>query len=163
MKYVCATCGEEHDELPDLGYAAPIYYDSMPEAERGPGTRLTPDLCELNGDYFVRGVIELPIQGTGERFGYGVWLSLSEKNFRRYEELFDETDPPPERYVGWISNRIPGYPDTTELKGAATLRSGRLRPTIELEPTDHPLAVYQREGIPLEAVIEICSKAVHGE
>jgi hypothetical protein len=37
------------------------------------------------------------------------------------------------------------------------LRGGNLRPRIELEPTDHPLAVEQREGISFARVEEIFS------
>jgi hypothetical protein len=36
------------------------------------------------------------------------------------------------------------------------------RPLLELEPTDHPLAVHQREGIPFERLREIVAGAMHG-
>lgn len=32
------------------------------------------------------------------------------------------------------------------------------RPTIELEPTDHPLAIEQRHGIPSELIAEIAER-----
>jgi hypothetical protein len=34
-------------------------------------------------------------------------------------------------------------------------RSGRQRPLIELEPTDHPLSVEQRDGISIDRLLEI--------
>jgi hypothetical protein len=37
----------------------------------------------------------------------------------------------------------------------AHFRSGGLRPQIELEPTDHPFAIDQRNGITLEKAWEI--------
>jgi hypothetical protein len=37
------------------------------------------------------------------------------------------------------------------------LRGGGIRPFIELEPTDHPLAIEQREGISLERVKELAA------
>jgi len=43
------------------------------------------------------------------------------------------------------------------LKTLVHLRSGGLRPFIELEPTDHPLAVEQRNGISMTRVEEIAS------
>jgi hypothetical protein len=36
-----------------------------------------------------------------------------------------------------------------------TPRKGRERPTIELEPTSHPLAVEQRQGITFDRLLEI--------
>ena len=35
-------------------------------------------------------------------------------------------------------------------------------PWVELEPTDHPLALEQREGITLARVQEIAEKILHG-
>ncbi|WP_308294565.1 hypothetical protein [Streptomyces sp. RKAG290] len=37
------------------------------------------------------------------------------------------------------------------------------RPLIELEPTDHPLAVEQRNGITLDRVREIAEAVQHAE
>ena len=38
-----------------------------------------------------------------------------------------------------------------------------VRPYIELEATDHPLAVEQREGITWERVQEIAEIVLHGQ
>ena len=57
---------------------------------------------------------------------------------------------------GWLVNRLAHYDETTFLlKTRAHFRPGGQRPTIELEPTDHPLAVEQRNGITLERAWEI--------
>ena len=58
-------------------------------------------------------------------------------------------------WFGWFSNRLKGYPETLNLKCQVRPRSGRQRPLIELEPTDHPLAVEQRDGITLDRIFEI--------
>lgn len=101
-----------------------------------------------NRYFFIRGCLELPIVGTQSTFLWLIWVSLSEKNFNRAADLWEmperENEPP---YFGWLSNRIPGYPDTTELKvNVHTLQVGR-RPAIEVEHCDHPLAIEQRDGI----------------
>jgi hypothetical protein len=49
------------------------------------------------------------------------------------------------------------------LKTRVHLRDGFIRPFIELEPTDHPLAVEQREGISVERVAELYALVVHGD
>ncbi|HET9282637.1 MAG TPA: DUF2199 domain-containing protein [Candidatus Angelobacter sp.] len=41
------------------------------------------------------------------------------------------------------------------------LRGGNLRPRIELQPTEHPLAVEQRTGIIIERVQEIAAALLH--
>jgi hypothetical protein len=38
-----------------------------------------------------------------------------------------------------------------------------VRPFVELEPTDHPLAVEQRNGITLARVQEIAEIILHGK
>jgi hypothetical protein len=155
MTYRCATCGEEHEGLPDMGFDAPDPYLDVPEAERAARTTFTPDRCMVKDDdgehYYVRGVIPIPVHGQDEPFGLGAWVSQSRANFERYcaDEEMDPT-------FGWLVNEVPHYDEPTFLlKTRVHFRAGGLRPTIELEPTLHPLAVAQREGISLEQAWKI--------
>ena len=112
----------------------------------------------LDGEHFmVRCVLELPIIGSGgEVFGYGVWSSLTQSNFQLYLEHFDDGEPDESlSWFGWFCNSLKGYPDTFLLKCQVHPRTGRQRPLIELEPTDHPLAVEQRQGITFDRLLEI--------
>lgn len=68
-------------------------------------------------------------------------------------------DEPP--IAGLLCNRISGYPDSKELRCSVRLRSDNRRPLIVLEPTDHPLAVEQRDGITLDRVKEIFAEGGH--
>ena len=54
------------------------------------------------------------------------------------------------------------YPDTLNLKTRVHLRDDGVRPSIELEPTEHPLAIEQRDGITAERVAELYARLVHG-
>jgi hypothetical protein len=47
------------------------------------------------------------------------------------------------------------------LKTMVHLRDNGTRPFIELEPTQHPLAVEQKTGITAERVAEIYAQVVH--
>jgi hypothetical protein len=58
---------------------------------------------------------------------------------------------------------LPGYPDTVNLKTMVHSREVGRRPFIELEPTDHPLAVEQRQGITWARVQEIAELVLHGQ
>ena len=57
---------------------------------------------------------------------------------------------------------MPLYPSTENLKTRVHLRDDGARPYIELEPTDHPLAVEQRNGITADRVAEIYAYYEHG-
>ncbi len=107
--------------------------------------------------FFVRCVLLVPIvAASGDRFGFGVWSTLSKQNFTLYVDTFDGGEQgglgP---WFGWFSNRLKGYPDTLNLKCRVMPRDGRERPLVELEPTAHPLAVEQRDGITFDRLLEI--------
>lgn len=162
--WTCACCGKQFNSLPlNYGAAAPDYWFQIPEAERESRALLDSDFCTIDGEHhFIRGCIEIPVIGTDEVFVWGVWVSLSEASIQRVMELWDanvaEEEPP---RFGWLSTNIRVYPSTLNLKTSVHLRSGGLRPRIEVEPTDHPLAREQRDGMTIERVQEIASRLLH--
>lgn len=163
IRYTCQTCGEIHEGIPDVGFDAPIYYYQIPAEERRTLARLSDDFCSLRDeDFFIRTCLEIPIRGHEESFMWGVWVSLSRTNFERYRAIFEEDPPEGEGpYLGWLSNRIEPYPDTLKVKARVHLQKGGARPVLELEPTDHPLAVHHREGIELEDLLKLIDDRLH--
>jgi hypothetical protein len=155
MSFRCTVCGEVHDELPDVGSDRPDPYWDVPEDERERRIELTSDTCVIDGeDYFIRGVIQIPVRDHPDGFGFGVWVSQKRENFEAYVSEPDSSEIGP--FFGWLSTRIAYYAeDTMLLKTRAHFRGDSLRPLIELEPTAHPLAVDQREGITLQKALEI--------
>lgn len=92
-----------------------------------------------------------------------VWVSLSRASFVRFVETFEELErshfgP----FFGWLDSPLPFYPRTRSLKTMVHLHGDFARPTIELEPTDHPLAVEQREGMSVDRAAEILAGCRHG-
>ena len=164
-RFYCSSCGEWHDELP-LNYGAdvPDLVDDIPPEERGARVNTNDDFCVIDNQYyFVRGNIEIPILDSGQTFGWGVWVSLSEKNFNRTTELVDtegrESETP---YFGWLSTSLP-YPESTlNLKTLVHTQPVGIRPLVELEPTSHPLSLEQRQGITMQRVQEIAERFLHG-
>ncbi len=73
----------------------------------------------------------------------------------RTREQFTERRPEERHVVGDV------YPRTFELKASVHFRGGGLRPLVEVEPTDHPLAVEQQRGITMERVQEIVAALMH--
>ncbi len=156
--WACSTCGQTHSELPrSYSLKTPWPWRITPESERQRACKLTEDTCVLfDEDFFIRGCLEIHIHGQSEPFIWGVWVSLSRSHFERERSLVHDPkriEEPP--YFGWLCSRIQIYPDTLLLKTQVHTRDVGTRPYIELEPTDHPLAVEQRTGISEERVLEI--------
>jgi hypothetical protein len=164
VTWTCLSCGEVHEGLPlDFGFDEPAHWDGR----RHDHDFLDADLCSWTDDvgtrcYFVRGVLEIPVHELGERFAYGVWGSLSEESFERVVARWedpDRVDDPP--YFSWLSNSIPGYPETLNLRANVVTAALDLRPSITLLDDEHPLAVEQREGISVARVEEIAGLLMH--
>ncbi|MFE9689271.1 DUF2199 domain-containing protein [Micromonospora sp. NPDC005806] len=165
LGYTCGTCGLRHEE-PPLSYRthAPVYWSGELAADTD--SELTPDLCVIHGEhFFVQGNLDIPLLDTEGHFSWGVWVSLSGANFGRTVELWEtpgrEAEPP---YFGWLSTELPVYgPSTVNLKTHVHMRPVGVRPLIEVEPTDHPLAVAQRTGMTMAQVRRIAEQLLHPE
>ncbi|HEY4182327.1 MAG TPA: DUF2199 domain-containing protein [Kofleriaceae bacterium] len=162
--FQCGSCGQWHDELPlDFGFQEPDYVHELDASERARFVTGKGDFRELQQDeslhYFIRGVIEIPIVGTDDVFRYGVWTSLSAESCATARDAY-EWDAAAGPFFGWVSNRVPNYPSTMNLRAQVHVRSS-VRSAIELEPTTHPLALEQRNGITMDRVREIIERVMH--
>ncbi|MEU3448622.1 DUF2199 domain-containing protein [Streptomyces thermolilacinus] len=148
-----------------MHYSADAPYVWDPGFADAPGCLLSTDQCVIKArHYFVKGLIEIPVIGGDQVFSWGVWVSLSRRNFSRAADLWDtpgrESEEP---YFGWLTTELPVYsPSTLNLRTNLHTRPVGRRPLIELEPTDHPLAVEQRTGITMDRVREIAAALPHG-
>lgn len=139
---------------------APDVWDAGFETD--PDSLLSPDHCVIRGQlFFIKGLIEIPVIGGGT-FSWGVWVSLSRDDFTRALEARTAEGGAEDRYFGWLGTELALYSEgTIDLKTNAHTRPVGRRPFIELEPTDHPLAVEQRTGITQERVREIAMAVLH--
>ena len=140
-----------------MGHDSPDPWLGLSDDERVSRGEISSDTCIIDGrEFFVLGCLEIPLIENPGIFNWLTWVSVSEKSFRHIGDLWEtvirDTEPP---FFGWLSNNIPIYPDTFALKTNLYLRNHGTRPFIHLEPTDHPLAIEQREGISLKRVQEI--------
>lgn len=163
QSYLCRCCGQRHDGPPfSYGPEAPAYWrDDLGNDGR---SVLDDEVCIIEAEhFFVRGRIVIPVTDSETDFDWGVWVSLSRANFTRMTELWTtpgrEHEPP---YFGWLSTELPMYEPTT-LNLKTHVHGGPIgkRPFIELEPTDHPLAVEQRTGITLDRVQQFAEILLH--
>ncbi|MGL6074795.1 MAG: DUF2199 domain-containing protein [Fimbriiglobus sp.] len=161
----CRCCGKMHDELPmHYGAEGPELWFTIPEKKRKKRVMMNKDVCLIDEKYgFIVGNLEIPVLDSPDHFSWDVWVSLSLPNFFQAHKVWNdpgrESEPP---YFGWISTSLPGYPETLHLKSFVHTRAVGCRPRIELEPTDHPLAIEQRDGITLARVQEIAELVLHG-
>lgn len=164
LTWTCSSCEKIHRGLPALAFSAPAPYYGIPEYERGVRAILTPDTCIIDAEtFFVRCVLRVPVAGTREGLEWGVWSSLSEANFKRYQETFDDLD---QSKLGtmpsWFSSQLPGYPSTLNLRSRIRPSDNGKRPTVELDPAqDHPLVADLRDGLSVERAIAFAEHCLH--
>ena len=173
MRWQCGSCEEWHyGPCLDFNYWSPVYWTEENETKNRigplkppyktlPSNFLDDDFCIIDNDYFIRGIIHLPILGTNETFRWGVWGSLKHENFVKVLTMNDDPErvelPP---MFSWLSNSIGEYPETLNLKMYAHLQEFGERPEFELEPTDHPLSQEYYAGITPDRVKEIMERRI---
>lgn len=149
----CACCGERHEGLPTS------YRLERPGLDPGDHPfeySRDDELCIVGSHRFILANIELPYRDD-EKFVWTCWISLSEASYERIDGRWDsdgrEDDEPA---FGYVSNDLPTYePTTWALKARVHQNPVGYRPWVELEPTDHPLSVEQREGLSDERIAAI--------
>ena len=113
--------------------------------------------------FFIRGRIEIPIIGSDELFCWNVWTSVSEQNFIRVNERWnDERRGEEPAYFGWLQTQLPGYADTLNIKTMAHTQAVGIIPRIELIAEGHALTLEQQAGITWHRVTQLVETAMHG-
>ena len=148
-----------------FGTSEPAQWWLLSLAERAESA-LSAEQCIIHADgetsYFVAAVLEIPIKESTTTVSLQVWVSLSRASFedvhaRWHDPSRTEAGP----YVGWLSTALPGYPDTMFLKTRVHQRSAGLRPRVELQADEHPLAVHQHSGIGPKDLVNLLSALIH--
>ncbi len=168
FSFRCSSCGELHEGSPSFGFRAPYQYDSLSEEEKAQWGTLSDDFCTITRDeetdFFIRAILEIPIHGVEQPFLWGLWVSLSEKSFDRYEETYSEPVAG-KRFFGWVCNKIALYPCDHSRASDVVVQSGRSRPKLLLHRSDHeddPLVIDQVQGISVARAQELAQRALHG-
>ncbi|MBU2865140.1 DUF2199 domain-containing protein [Reinekea forsetii] len=164
FEFKCSCCDEIHKGIPTFGTTYPITVLQIPEDERASRVALGTDDCVIDEKYFyIRGCIEIPVQGFEDPFVWGAWVSLSEESFIQYIKHFDEAErshigP----FFGWLSSDFIVYAEQcVNLKTRVHLRNDGIRPFIKIEPSEHLLSIEQRDGISEKRLIEIYEETMH--
>lgn len=155
--YFCQTCGKEHEGLPhDIGFRRPAAYFAIPPDERKSRCKLTDDWCDIDRkDFFVRGILYVPIIDVAEQFCWGIWAKVGQQEFETYHANYSKDGSLIPPFDGNISGEPPGYPDLDGHPVRIQLGTGKDRPEFTLLPSDHILYREQQNGITLHRTAEI--------
>lgn len=144
-----------------LGPAAPQPYDEIPPEKREQRAVLGAEQCEIDGErFFVRGRLQIPVHDSQEPFQWLVWVALRASDYIRTCDLWETVGRESERpfYAVLANDLEPFYPSALNLKARLHTQLIGERPLIVLEPSAHPLAIEQHDGITLERVRQIAAK-----
>jgi hypothetical protein len=153
VTFACDVCGETHaGETRDIRLGLPDPIFRIDEPERDKRAWVGEDSAVLrDGEaerFFVRALLELPVDGEEGYFGYGSWIEVSPGDFDVLNELWHDAEgwrsgP----FTGTLANELHPYAFTEGLPVRIRLRDVRLLPLVELDETDHELVRAQRNGI----------------
>ena len=153
MGFTCDVCGETHaGETRDIRMGLPQAIFLLDEEDRRSRAYVEDDFAILHTDggdrYYVRALLELPIDGEEGYFGYGAWVEVSERDVAALGELWkDEAGWRSGPFAGTLANELHPYAFTEGLPVQIRLRDVKLLPLVELGDTDHELVRAQRNGI----------------
>jgi hypothetical protein len=166
----CATCGEEHDwSTMEPSFDRPDAYYEIPEYERsaralaGKSDCRIRDLEDTERRFFLRVLLPIPILGESVVCNWGLWAEVSEADFQRAWDLWEDPhqagEPP---FPGFLANAVAGYPPTIGLAGIVQLTGPETAPQFRFAPeVDHPFAVEQRTGVYPERRLEWLMSRIH--
>jgi hypothetical protein len=158
--YTCTCCGQTRTGLPELSFDRPIQAHHAEGDPRYEIVGRNSDFCRIRIEgeehFWIRGLLPVAIPEAGDTYCLGVWSTLSEPNFRRYVETFDDDQRDLGGMFGYLSNWIPGMPDSVNLELAIVPGEPGQRPWFLLRtPQDpHPLFDLQREGLTADQLFE---------
>ena len=139
-----------------MGTTFPDYYFSIPPDEREKIVEKQESLCVVDGEHFLhRARLTIPIKDYGQDLIFNVWTSISEDNFRKRNDLWENPGRVNEvPYFGWLQPTIPTYGYTINLKTIAIENEVGLIPTIKMIENGHPLTIDHAKGITLDKALK---------
>ena len=154
IKYTCSCCGKEHFEWPALTFKSPDNYDTLSQQDKDTIAEIDSDFCVITysdqTDRFIRCTLTQKVIDHCEDLEYGLWVSISDKNFNDYSSNFDNENHET-TYFGWLCNDIPEYDSRDSIPMTVLTKTGNQRPEIfPHKDFDHPFVKDYYSGITKE-------------
>jgi len=168
VEWTCSSCHEVHRGMFDLAcdhpgpWTGPLEYEPNSALDLGRDF-LSEDFCVIGGEHFlVRCVLEIPVHGLANKFGFGCWGSLKRDHFETYIDHFDNGSLPESGpWWSWLCNRLVPLTDDQPVGCWMFPQIGRQRPILRPDDADHPLARVQEAGISPEELLSIYAAYGH--
>lgn len=166
MSWICSTCGQLHEGIP-LSFAVdyPDNYANLKQDEQKNRALLGSDQCIIDeSEFYIRGLIEIPVHGVAEPFLWGVWASIWPEDFDAIADTWEREGR--EKIIGpfkgRLANNLPEYAHSSaNLKLRIEVRPVSVRPLFVIEEPEHPLAIAQRDGMTRKQAYALAEAILH--
>ena len=169
MQVACPQCGQTHDlDAMELAYRHPDAYLALPPEARESAGNFGSDggiLCPPDAPetlrYFIRGVLELPVEGREQAFGIGLWAEIEGPDYKRVQDYCKGSDDGL-GISGRLATALAGYePGTSDLPVRVKLFDPAMRPIFTLSEPGHVLWQEQQSGITPERALAFLQPYLH--
>ena len=165
--FYCSTCKEFHPGLPfSYGSDSPDNYANLDARDKCKRAALSSDQCIIDDkEFYIRGIVELPIIGFEDKFLWGVWATIWPEDFAVISEHWESSGR--EDLIGPFKGRLANglsdiyKPSCANLKCTIRIQPILERPLFFIDEPEHPLALEQRRGVSLERLQEFASRLMH--
>jgi hypothetical protein len=146
-----------HGDLPtDFGYLLPNIVWNEEQEVRNQHLNWSTDICYFMGQWFLRCVLEIPFQFQEGRFGWGIWVQVSDESIENFRSVFEVDGSHCPREQGVIANSIITYPWSMALPVEVQFGLPSDRPKLYfVGNSSHELALKQKTGLSAEEYHEI--------
>ncbi|EPX81892.1 DUF2199 domain-containing protein [Salipiger mucosus] len=156
----CPCCGRRFSGIFDLGFEAPDAWPHGPREDdelRVGEDRLTPELCRLDAQYFLRGVLHVPVRGADDALAFGPWAEVPRELLHAYLDSFEGAGFAGGE--GLLANALPGFEESEGTPVTLAATDSQERPALAAQ--DGPLAEAQAGGISFDALLDLYAAAGH--
>jgi hypothetical protein len=152
-----------HEGLPVFEIRTPFSYEAIADSEHKSRCELAANHCVIDNEwFFLYGLIKIPVHDHAGFLQLGAWVSISKESYVDWKsQSSQELIKSKPSYFGWLNISLAMYPPTLNLKTQIHIAGGNELPEIELEPTDHPLSIEQRNGINGGRLVDLYTKILH--
>lgn len=149
----CFCCGKTIvAEETEVSYRAPDKVFAESHLINLNRDTISDDLISYDFDYYIRGLLSMPVKDGERPFQIGAWVEVDYADFLLYVENYGSDKE--FQFKGKLANAIKGYSDSLGLDVKVMTRTDKMRPNFFVENHQHPLAKLQKEGIKKHSKID---------
>jgi hypothetical protein len=153
----CPCCGRQFNGIFDIGFDQPDDWAHAPRTGDADvivaEDRLGVDLCRVGGQNFIRAVLNIPLRGSDESFGFGCWVEVPQPIFLAYLATYETPPATFDPAEGLLANTLPDFDQALGSAVRVDLTDTQHRP--QLTAAEGMLADEQTNGISFDRLLDI--------